>query len=128
MRILSWLMSRFSKKAKEEYCLFKEATRSFTKEEKASSLSPMMRQKAVDRLVAFLESEDFKMIRVSGYNYISKCGTVTVCRDIYGPEVHVLGGGEMIDCRPAYYNLTREQATAIYDAICVKVYSDRIDS
>lgn len=43
-------------------------------------------------------------------------GRITVCCDIYGPEVKI-DGGELLDCCPSYYGLTKENAMLLYEAI-----------
>ena len=44
-------------------------------------------------------------------------GTVRVRRDIYGYEVKLGCGSELLDCNPNYYGLSKEQGSALYDAI-----------
>lgn len=81
------------------------------------------KEQVVEAAVAYIRSPDFRMINIdlNQYNYVSNGGEVTVCRDIYGPEVKLFGG-ELLDCRPAFYNLTKEHAMMVYDAICDRVY------
>jgi hypothetical protein len=55
-----------------------------------------------------------------GRKYWSGTGRITICSDIYGPEVKI-DGGELVDCSPAYYGLTHETGKRLYEAICTNV-------
>lgn len=126
-RFIYWLLSP---RARQSQQLFRQAV---AKEEPGRKLfgdaidkTSEEKDEAVNALVKHINSGGFRMIAVTPYNYISTCGSVTVCRDIYGAEMHVLGGLRMLDTHPSYYNLTHAQAKLIYDAVCVHVYNRTI--
>jgi hypothetical protein len=74
---------------------------------------------SLDALVRYFESRTTQLSRIAGRDYVGCLGFVRVCNDICGYEVK-LGlspGAELLDCCPAYYGLTDEQAELLYDAI-----------
>jgi len=88
---------------------------------------PETKDAAVEALVNHIKGGTFKMKQVCSFTSVSTCGCVAVERDVYGPEIKLMGGWKMLDCAPAYYNLTAEQASLIYDAICDHIYKRTID-
>lgn len=82
----------------------------------------LSRRNAVLGLVEYLRSDEFKM--QPGHRYqVSSGGYVFLESDIFGPEVRLMDvSAELLDCHPRTYHLSREQARAIYDAICEKAY------
>lgn len=79
----------------------------------------------VDALVTHLRQRMEPFHRV-GFTYFAPGKAITVCDDVYGPEI-TLGwtpGAEMLDYCPAYYGLTAEEGTLLYNAIlsCVPGY------
>uniref|UniRef100_A0AAU6W3W3 Uncharacterized protein n=1 Tax=Pseudomonas phage Cygsa01 TaxID=3138529 RepID=A0AAU6W3W3_9VIRU len=116
--MLAFIMKWFtSPRQPSAYDLFKAATRKVDIND-----HPETKDAAVEALVKYIESDRFKLKRICNFIYLSNCCCVRAERDIHGPEIKLLNGHEMVDCRPAYYNLTREQATLIYDAICKRIY------
>ena len=79
-------------------------------------------------LTAYFQRRERRLTRVGLRAYAALFGYVRVCMDIYGPEVKVgyLPWLGMLDCSPWDYDLTKEQALGLYDAIlgCVPGTTD----
>jgi hypothetical protein len=52
----------------------------------------------------------------SNRSQISASGRITICHDIYGPEVKI-DQGELLDCAPSYYGLSYDDGQLVYNAI-----------
>lgn len=78
------------------------------------------RNARVRNFIEHIQSDDFKWVRIGPMDYVSNCGQITLCNDIFGYEIHMLGGHELVDCNPGYYNLTHEQGRDIQRALADK--------
>lgn len=75
----------------------------------------------VQELVYYIGMKKFKWMRGrTARDYISSGGFITLCDDIFGYEVKLLNGRQLLDCKPAYYNLSVKQGKLIYDALVAK--------
>lgn len=92
-----------------------------TEEENLCKLFKRAPQLYYKPLAAYFQSGHCPQFKGSGRYYKSASGCVTVCRDIYGPEVKVNGGNELLDCDPDAYGLLRDQALLLYNAILSNV-------
>ena len=57
----------------------------------------------------------------SGRTLVSCSGHITVCLDIFGPEVKIYPSTFLLDCNPSTYGLSRESANRLYEAILTRV-------
>lgn len=76
----------------------------------------MLESKDPTELIAALDSGQIKIVQSFGRNYKSTGGQIKICMDIYGAEVHIRGG-ELLDCRPESYGLTRASGERLFSAI-----------
>jgi hypothetical protein len=67
-------------------------------------------------LIDYFNRPSHMLFKVGARDYASKTFRVTVCDDIYGYEVKI-DNGELLDCCPSYYGLTKETADQLYTAI-----------
>lgn len=82
----------------------------------------LSRRNAVRGLVEYLQSDEFKM-QVRRHRQVSVGGFIFFESDLFGPEIRLMSrGNPMLDASPKFYHLTRQQAEAIYNAICEKAY------
>lgn len=79
-------------------------------------VSLALKYKKPEPLIQHLMTTRETFIKWSTRDYVSPSGRITVCDDIYGYEVKI-DGGEMLDCSPSSYGLTRETADRLYIAI-----------
>ena len=86
---------------------------------------------ALDALIEELRRRPNYFRKVGPRDYAAAFGGIRVCDDIYGHEVK-LGWkpfAELLDCRPAYYGVSQEDAERLYRAIlaCVPgtIYSSK---
>jgi len=57
----------------------------------------------------------------SGRTSVSCSGLITVCLDIFGPEVKIHPSTHLLDCHPSTYGLSQASANQLYESILTRV-------
>lgn len=82
-------------------------------------------EEVVEELITWVHKSPVYTLYTNGTTTgrtVSSCsGHITVCQDIFGPEVKIYPSTFLLDCNPSTYGLSRESANRLYEAILTRV-------
>jgi hypothetical protein len=100
----------------------------FTQTALRKKKKPNSAAEAVSKLEKHFLSDRFSVFLGVGRNHVSRGGGVSICLDIFGPEVRLVPRVRfrpalgLLDCEPSNYGLEYSEAKRLYEAILSKIY------
>jgi hypothetical protein len=89
-------------------------------------VEPFRRAEPVAKLVNYINSPGFKILRGHGCYHKTSGGCFKLCDDVYGLELYMQipgnGWGPLMDCCPSNYGLLPEEGRAIFNAVAGRLY------